>query len=159
MRHGRIKISIGLPSDSAVASAISGAAEPLPPSNTGRDRSSGMLLYKMAERPTLPPPTWIGLPSVFCMQTHRICASFLAAYLVHRLRLLRRRVEEAFSPLIGADNDFFHGLQETAANDSGVGAPIDVDAQKAHTGMSLGAPPHPEDRGRSIDVHLTITQE
>lgn len=75
------------------------------------------------------------------------------------MRLLRRRVEEAFSPLIGADNDFFHGLQETAANDSDGGAPIDVAAQIAHTRMSLGAPPHTEDRGRSIDVHLTITRE
>lgn len=45
--------------------------------------------------------------------------------------------------MIGADNDFFHGLQETAANDSDGGAPIDVAAQIAHTRMSLGAPPTP----------------
>lgn len=47
-----------------------------------------------------------------------------------------------FLPLIGADNDFFHGLQETAAIDSVGGAPTDVAAQKAHTRMSLDAP-HP----------------
>lgn len=62
-------------------------------------------------------------------------------------------------PLIGADNDFFHGLQETVANDSDGGAPIDVAAQKAHTRMSQSAPLHPEDRGQSIDVHLTMTRE